>query len=151
MESSRKGIGGPKTPEGKLRSSLNALKHGLRAESEQAMQLLNEQVGRDYEDLYEEMRAHFKPRDPLEDVLVRRIARAAWRTLLTQAIEDKELERRAHYLKISDRYEKIIRSERFIDIQFHRAVYALERKRQREYENTTNKLDRPRIHEGISQ
>lgn len=144
MEISRKGIGGPKTAEGKMRVSLNALKHGLRAESEQAMDVLNEQVGRDYEEVHEELRAHFKPRDPLEELLVCRIARASWRTQLTQAIENKELERRGHVLRIGSHYEKIIRNERLIDMQLHRAVYALERKRQREYENATNKLNPPR-------
>ena len=151
MADSRKGIGGPKTPEGKRRSSLNAMKHAMYAASEQAMEALTEEIGRDFADLYEELRAHFKPTDPLEEVLVRRIARAAWRTLYTEAVENRDIIRQRGVPAITSCYEDIIRSERFIDIQLHRAIYALERKRLREYESSRNELDRPKIHEGIGQ
>lgn len=149
METSRKGIGGPKTPEGKRAVSLNAMKSGLHAASEQAMEVLAEQIGRDYGDMLQEMRAHFDPKDPLEEVLVRRIARAAWRTLFTEAVENRDIIRRGGMPAISNRSREVYRSERFIDIQLHRAVYALEHKRLREYEKSQNKLNPPGIHEGI--
>ena len=145
---SRKGIGGPKTPEGRRTVSLNAIKNGLYAKSAQAMQVLAEQVGRDYQDLYAEMRGYFKPKDPLEELLVRRISRAAWRTMLTEAVENRELVRCGGMPGITSGYGDIIRNERFIDIQLHRAIYALERKRVQE-KDSENKLNLPQIHEGI--
>lgn len=151
MEASRKGIGGPKTPEGKRRSSLNAMKHAMFATSEQAMEALKEEIGRNFEDLLQELRAHFKPKDALEEVFVRRIARAAWRTLYTEAVENRDIVRQRGVPGITNCYEDVIRNERFIDIQLHRAIYALERKRLREYENSRNKLNLAPIHEGIRQ
>ena len=131
-DGSRRGIGGPKTPEGRRRVSLNAVKHGYYAKTEQAMKLLEEQVGRRYQEIHEEMRTHFKPRDPLEELLVRRISRAAWRTMLTEAVENKELVEYGGMPGLTDGYGSMIRNERFIDIQLHRALHALERKRQTE-------------------
>jgi len=140
-DGSRKGIGGPKTPEGKRRSSLNAMKHALYAASEQAMERLNEEIGRDYADMYQEMRAYFKPTDPLEELFVRRIARAAWRTLYTEAVENRDMASLRGVPGMTSCYSNIIRNERFIDIQLHRAVYALERKRK----NSGNELNLPRF------
>lgn len=149
METSRKGIGGPKTPEGKRRSSLNAMKHALYATSEQAMEKLSAEIGRDYVDIHQEMRAHFKPVDPLEELLVRRIARAAWRTLYTEAIENRDIAGLRGVPGMTSCYSNIIRSERFIDIQLHRAIYALERKRASEYESRRNELNDQSVREGI--
>lgn len=129
MENSRKGIGGPKTDEGKRKVSLNAMKNGLHAKSQQAMEILMEEIGQGFDDLHATMRDHFKPKDPLEELLVRKIARAAWRSMLTEAVEERELSI-ASRPKLTNRYEKMIRSERIIDIQLHRAICALERKRQ---------------------
>lgn len=132
MEKSRKGIGGPKTPAGRRRVSMNAIKHGYYAKTDQAMEILEEQVGRNYGAVYEEMRAHFKPRDPLEELLVRRIARAAWRTHLTEAVETRELVKTGGMPGLTSGYGDMIRNERFIDIQLHRALFALQRKRHEE-------------------
>lgn len=149
MGNSRKGIGGPKTAEGKRRVSLNALKYGLYANSEQAMQVLNEQVGREYADLHAEMRAHFKPVDPLEELLVRRISRAAWRIMVTEAAENRNLTQHGGVPYITDTYANIIRNERYVDIQLHRAIYALERKRGNNI-TLENKLPDQLIHEEIT-
>ncbi len=143
----RKGIGGPKTPAGRRRVSLNALQHGYYAKTEAAMEILAEKVGRDYNDLLDELRAYFKPRDPLEELLVRRISRAAWRTLLTEAVENKELVKFGGMPGLTSNYGEMIRNERFIDIQLHRALYALERKRSQE-KMLQNKLNLLPGHEG---
>lgn len=126
---SRKGIGGPKTPEGKLKVSLNAMKHGLRAESPQAQQCISKSLGASFDEVHNEMRAYYRPADPVEDLLVKRIARCAWRILLTQAMEDKILDTRTH-LSISRTYEKIFKHERLIDIHLHRAISSLAKKRE---------------------
>lgn len=140
--SSRKGIGGPKTPEGKKRVSLNAMKHGLTATSPQGLEAISQEIGASYEQVLDEMRTHYSPRDFLEDRLVQRIARCFWRIMITQMKEDKHLEiRGANMLRPSKSYEKIIRHERMIDIQLHRAIAVLERKREKEAkEKLQNKL-----------
>lgn len=92
------------------------------------------------------MRAYFKPLDPLEELLVRRIARAAWRTMLTEAVENRELIKYGGMLGLTDNCGGMIQTERFIDIQLHRALYALERKRSSE-KMLRNKLNLLPIHE----
>ena len=42
---SRRGSGGPKTTQGKRRSSLNALKHGIYAKTPKALEKVENQVG----------------------------------------------------------------------------------------------------------
>jgi len=148
-EVSRKGIGGPKTEEGKRRVSINALKHGLHARSQQGMEALEEAIGCSYADTLDRMRAYFKPMDPLEDVLVRRIARSAWRMMVTETAENTILSRCASYVRVGKSYQAIIHTERFMDIHFHRAIAALQHKRDREYDKTQNKLNLLPIHEGI--
>lgn len=148
-DGSRKGIGGPKTAEGRRRVSLNAIKHGYYANSEGALKLLADEIGRDYADLYAEMRAHFKPMDPLEELLVRRISRAAWRMLVTEAAENRDVAKTGGVPCVTSSYSEIIRNERYIDIQLHRAIYALERKRQQNA-ISENKLIPDEIHEGIN-
>ena len=56
---SRKGIGGPKTPEGKRRVSLNAMKHGLTASSNQGLERIAETIGTDFETILDLMRTYY--------------------------------------------------------------------------------------------
>jgi hypothetical protein len=138
---SRKGIGGPKTPEGRRRVSANAVRHGYYAKTEQAMEILKERVGRSFEELHAALRDHFKPTDALEDILVRRIARAAWRTMLAEAAENAELAIHTGGMPVMTRgYDNMLRNERLIDIQLHRALFALERKRE-SHKKLQNKLN----------
>jgi hypothetical protein len=75
---------GPKTEDGKARSSQNALKHGLRAErfvllpDEDAAEFLAKEAA-----LIEDL----APEGALEEILVRRIARATWRLSRADRIE----------------------------------------------------------------
>ncbi|HEY7117995.1 MAG TPA: hypothetical protein VH475_15515, partial [Tepidisphaeraceae bacterium] len=69
---------GPKTPEGKARSALNALTHGLRARLDRAT--LVPATERDEFALFlEDFRRHLDPQSPLEDLLVERIALLGWK------------------------------------------------------------------------
>ncbi|MEN6356311.1 MAG: hypothetical protein ABFD83_04420 [Armatimonadota bacterium] len=139
---SRKGIGGPKTEEGKKRVSLNAMKHGLTAVSPQGLETLAQDIGVTYEQVLEDFCRHYRPKDAVEEVLVKRIARCAWRLIITQAVEDRYLERRGLPNSIGKTYERIIKHERLSDIQLHRAIAALARKREREQnQNSQNKLN----------
>jgi hypothetical protein len=66
---------GPKTAEGKARSSRNALKHGLLAEGA----LLPGESRSDYQAFAEALIEELDPHGPLEERLVERIADCAWR------------------------------------------------------------------------
>ena len=148
-ETSRRGIGGPKTEEGKRKTSMNALKHGLYATTEEGLAKIEELIGCSYSETLDRMRASLRPRDALEEVLVRRIARSAWRTMITESYENETLARCPERIHLGQSYQRVIHTERFIDIHLHRAIAALERRRCREYEKSQNKLNLVPVHEGI--
>jgi hypothetical protein len=119
---------GPRTEEGKRRSSLNSLRHGMRAESPQALQAIEQEIGVTFDEIHQEMREHFRPADKLEEYLVKRVARCLWRIEHGQAMEHKLLDRRPTITRPGVSYEKVMRYERLVDIHLHRAITALKRK-----------------------
>lgn len=137
---SRKGIGGPKTAEGKKKVSTNALKHGLFVESKHGLEEVAQIVGRTYEEILDEVRTYYFPRDIVEDTLVRRIARCSWRILMSETMEDRIINRRGFYTSVGPGRERLMRYERLIDIQLHRAIEALEKRRDLMEKITQNKL-----------
>jgi hypothetical protein len=122
---SRKGIGGPKTPEGKKRSAMNALKpRGLSDPT------LEEQAGVSYEELLHTMQDYYKPADPVEEELVRRIARCAVRLRISEVMERRSA-RKSSYSPCPDvSYSELMKFERLVDIHLHRAIRTLAQKRQ---------------------
>jgi hypothetical protein len=86
---------GPKTPEGRQRSSLNALKHGLCSTSA----LLSNECGDLFEAHREGYIAHFAPAGTVELDLVDQIVAASWRLRRALAMEsaayEREMDRRA--------------------------------------------------------
>ena len=84
---------GPITPEGKAKSSQNAIKHGLTA----TFTVLPCESKEDFEAVVEAHRAHHQPATQLEEELVRSLAIARWRLARIAAIEtnlfDNELSR----------------------------------------------------------
>ncbi len=66
---------GPKTPEGKARSAMNALKHGLRARS---FGLLPEESHAEWAEHVADLRRGYDPVDDVEEKLVTAIAVAMW-------------------------------------------------------------------------
>lgn len=66
---------GPKTPEGKARASLNAVRHGLLARQS----VIPEEDRADYLDLLAALEAEHQPQSPLETFLVHQMASAQWR------------------------------------------------------------------------
>ena len=66
---------GPKTPEGKARSALNALQHGIRS----SLAVIPGESLEEFETLYDAFRADYQPTDSMEEILVRHIASAEWR------------------------------------------------------------------------
>ena len=120
---------GPKTQQGKLRSSLNALKHGLTARSSHGLDAVGRDCPVELQPYLDKVRACYQPSDSVEEELVERIARCLWRLARTADMELRLLQRPG----ISDRpgasHESIVRYERMVDMQLHRAIKALERKR----------------------
>ena len=74
---------GPTTPEGKARSSQNAIKHGLTA----TFKVLPGESEQDFESLLEAHRTQHQPATTLEEELVRNLAIARWRLARVAAIE----------------------------------------------------------------
>lgn len=122
--------GGPKTPEGKKKSSLNALKHGLTAKSPHAFDKLAEISEVSFDEVLAEMVQYYQPDDPVERQLVKRIARCVWRLGLSATMEERVLENRPGATRPSVSYERILKYERLVDIHLHRALSALKLKRE---------------------
>ena len=132
--------GGPRTPEGKLKSSLNALKHGLTAQSSHALNQLNEEFNINTEAIHQRIRDYYKPTDPLEDELVKRIADCLCRLERTRAMENRMDSRTQDPVKPNKSYERLLRYERSVDVHLHRAIAAIERKREKDKKNAQNEL-----------
>ncbi|HEX2525353.1 MAG TPA: hypothetical protein VHL31_03500 [Geminicoccus sp.] len=77
---------GPRTPEGKARSSANARRHGLCARNV-ILDDPAEQAG--FDGLLVGLRAAYRPIDAQEQELVRAIAHAAWQLRRAQALEER--------------------------------------------------------------
>jgi hypothetical protein len=75
---------GPKTAAGRTRSAMNALKHGLRAEK--YVTLVDEEWD-DFVKLEAALTRELAPAGPLQSLLARRIARAAWRLIRADRLE----------------------------------------------------------------
>ncbi|MDQ6676748.1 MAG: hypothetical protein M3Z09_05580 [Acidobacteriota bacterium] len=65
---------GPRTPEGKQRSSANAFKHGLCS----SQVVLPCESREEYDQLHEELMHDIKPQSTLEDLIVERLVTATW-------------------------------------------------------------------------
>jgi hypothetical protein len=79
---------GPRTPEGKARSARNALKHGLRA---QKYVVLPDEDAAEFAALEAALIDELAPQGVLQSILVRRIARAAWRLERAERLEAEVL------------------------------------------------------------
>ena len=70
---------GPRTPEGKARSKLNSIKHGLLAVEAVNRTLDGDGACVEFDALVDRLEEHFQPADPIEEFLVENIAIARWR------------------------------------------------------------------------
>ncbi len=80
---------GPKTPEGKARSSLNAFKHGRYANN--AVVLTNEDRGA-FEELVQAYIQRIRPTDPVEMRVTRELASIDWRLARILALDTRILD-----------------------------------------------------------
>jgi hypothetical protein len=78
---------GPKTPEGKARSSQNAVRHGLSATT---FIVFNEDL-EEYTELREDYMCRFAPRDRVEIDLIERMVHAAWNLRRTWNLENETI------------------------------------------------------------
>lgn len=81
---------GPKTPEGKLRSSQNAFRHGLTAKT----MATSGEDGAEFEALLNDYLKHFRPEGPVETALVRELAGLEWRQIRLAGYETGMLQKR---------------------------------------------------------
>ncbi len=142
---------GPRTPEGKTKSSLNALKHGLTS----TQVLAPSESADEFNAHADSFRGHFAPADPLEEFLVEQLIVAAWRLRRSRIIERFILEQQAtdvqadlkkykvHYTDPADylalAYRKecdgnnaldhLSRHQTRIERAFYRALHELDRQR----------------------
>jgi hypothetical protein len=91
---------GPRSPEGKAKSSQNALKHGLRA---QITVLPDENID-DFDFLVSELEDEFQPATALEWTLLRQLADAEWRMRRVPLIEAGVLAKELHEMR--DHYDR---------------------------------------------
>jgi hypothetical protein len=87
--------GGPKTPEGKERSSQNAFKHGLSSPFSRPFKFLPGEDPRDFQEMFYNLELQFKPFTPAESGKIEDMA-MAWflqrraRDFQTDAIQDED-------------------------------------------------------------
>ena len=81
---------GPKTPEGKLRSSQNAFRHGLTAKT----MATSGEDGGEFELLLNDYLSHYQPEGPVESALVRELAGIQWRQIRLAGYETGMLQKR---------------------------------------------------------
>jgi len=89
---------GPKTPEGKTRSSRNALKHGLTARDA----VLPEENEQDFLDLLRDLQDDLEPEGVVEETLVRHLAEAQWRLNRIARLETGILRNRMRVVREKD-------------------------------------------------
>src|SRR5580700_2029926 len=70
---------GPRTEEGKARSRLNSLKHGLLATEAVSAALEGEPERAAFDHLADRVENYYLPQGPVEEILVEKIAIATWR------------------------------------------------------------------------
>jgi hypothetical protein len=93
---------GPRTPEGKAKSALNAIKHGLCAQSV----IISSEKSEDFHRFSKNLTAEFDPANQVEKIMVRRIVSLSWR-----------LERAAKYESLV--LDKILKAQFEADTQCH--------------------------------
>ena len=134
---------GPRTPEGRAAVSLNALRHGLTAQTA----VLPNENPEEFQELLDAFLAEYQPAGPTEALLVQQMAMASWRLRRLRALEtglfaarmsqlprdENDLDPRsrafAYDTSGSRSIETLSRYETRIERSFYRALHELERRR----------------------
>lgn len=101
---------GPRTEQGKQRTSRNAMKHGIFSK----VILLNNESRAEYEELLGGMRETLDPKGTLEDVLVERLAITVWRQRREVLAECAEIRKNTEFIEIHQRERDKQEAERLI-------------------------------------
>ncbi len=89
-----KSSGGPHSPQGKSRSSKNALKHGVFASAP----LIAGESAREFKQLMDATLLEFRPQGIVEELCAKKIVESLWRQMRADRAECAEIERRRHFL-----------------------------------------------------
>jgi len=144
---------GPRTPEGRAAVGLNALRHGLTAQTA----VLPNESPEEFQELLDAFLAEYQPIGPTETLLVEQMAMAAWRLRRMRALEtglfslrmsqlprdqnavasDPSSRAFAYDASGSRAIESLSRYETRIERSFYRALHELERLRATSPENNS--------------
>ena len=148
---------GPKTPQGRCTSCMNALKHGLTAQQI----VLFDEVAEDFEKFFSEIVTALDPKDAIESQLAERTAICAWRLRRSYRIEvalfenvrkdwgtpsaarTTQIERL--FVRVTaheDQLSKLSRYEASHERSLQRALFALERRQMHHRDGILLDLDR---------
>jgi hypothetical protein len=128
---------GPRTPEGKQRSRLNALKHGILAKAV----VIEGDPGREkrgeFDHLLTEFWQHYTPQGPVEEMLVERMATLKWRLARVYRSErgeivsnhevDPDYASERDFLPDASVSDRLVRYETMLERAFYRALTELDR------------------------
>jgi hypothetical protein len=147
---------GPRTPEGRAATRMNALKHGLTAHQI----VVVDETPEDFENFIGEIFSALKPADPVEVRLAERIAVCAWRLRRSYRIEAALFENvrqswvngapkitsRIEHLFVrvtahEDQLSRLSRYEVALERSLQRALFALERRQMRNLNRFTTHAD----------
>src|SRR5712692_3962741 len=126
---------GPRTPEGKARVRLNALKHGLTAKHAP----ITPEEAAEFDTLLADFRSDLRPTNPLEDSRVLEIATSLWHMRRLQRIEVQVFNRfRANDFRSISPLDRLSRQEARHQRSFYRALHALDHLRIQKMTNQTH-------------
>ena len=108
---------GPRTPEGKQRSALNATRHGLTGQQP----VLPTEDPQAYQEFCGQFRADLKPKGALEEQLVQTLADSKWRLNRCRAVEQSILDGGSGPAQI-DSLNKLSLYEHRLSRNFHSAL-----------------------------
>ena len=132
---------GPKTAAGKAKSSMNALRHGLRART---VVILDEKR-EDFDEILVALQNHYQPQNPPEQHLVDQAAIAQWKLVRAAAFEAKGYDKEESPKARAAFFDRMTQVEGRLERAFFKAYKELERikaSRQKQAEAST-KSDQP--------
>jgi hypothetical protein len=128
---------GPRTPEGKQRSRLNALKHGILAKAVVIQGGPGREQRGEFDQLLTEFWQHYTPQGPVEEMLVERMATLKWRLARVYRSErgeivsnhevDPDYASERDFLPDASVSDRLVRYETMLERAFYRALTELDR------------------------
>jgi hypothetical protein len=118
---------GPRTGEGKARSSQNARKHGLTA----AQLVIAPEDRQEFDELLAQLQTEIRPQGALQQILFNRLVASAWNLNLILCMEAKLTTSAGGYLDILDhpelaaKLDRLARHQTRIERSFHRSLHEL--------------------------